>query len=455
MSRLNGLLKGDGLRARVMRSGALTVFGYGASQALRLASNLILTRLLFPEAFGLMSLVWVFLQGLSNMSDMGVGQSILQSKRGEDQDFLDTGWTIQVIRGAILWAATWALAAPVATFYDAPELRELLPVVGFSLFIMGLFPTKCESANRRLVLGRVTVIDLSAQLIGLLAGVIVAWLTGSVWALVVSAVIVNVMLLIFYTIFLPGALNRPRWEPTAAHELIHFGKWIFLSTAAGFLLSQGDKLVLGRYLNLEALGIYNIGFFIAAFPLALGRTVVHRILIPVYREKPPSESAANAAALSKLRFLLSGGLMVLIFAFALSGAWLVQFLYDPRYVLAGGVAVLLAVIQIPQLIVMTYDSAALAAGDSRRFFVLTAVRACLMMAGLLIGAAQGGLIGALIGQGAAVVLATPVVIWLARCHGAWDVRHDALFWVAGIAITMICVAFNQEAIAALNALNLP
>ena len=62
MMGLNAKFSGDGLGARIMRSAALTVFGFGASQALRLASNLILTRLLFPEAFGVMVLVGLIRQ---------------------------------------------------------------------------------------------------------------------------------------------------------------------------------------------------------------------------------------------------------------------------------------------------------------------------------------------------------------------------------------------------------
>lgn len=455
MSRARRILQGDGLAARALRSSALTVLGYGGGQALRLASNLILTRMLFPEAFGLMSLVWVFLQGLSNFSDMGVNQSILQSRRGEERAFLDTAWTIQVLRGAILWAATWALATPVANFYAAPELAELLPIVGFTLFVMGLFPTKRDSANRRLALGRITAIDLSAQAIGLSVGVAVAWATGSVWALVASAVAANFMQLILYTIFLPGDNNRIRWEKPAAAELIHFGKWIFLSSAAGFLLSQGDKIVLGKYLSLGALGVYNIGYFLASFPLLLGGMVVRRILIPVYREKPPHDSAANRANLHRMRLLLSGGLFGLLVVFALLGPGLVWALYDPRYALAAGVVVLLALMQIPQLIALTYDSAALAAGDSRGFFVLAATRAGLMMAGLMLGASHMGLIGALLGQGLAMVLAYPVVIWLARRHKAWDPRHDALFWGIGGAIAALSWWLNHTAILGLSALNLP
>lgn len=454
-SRWRRFARAEGLGARVMRSAGLTVLGYGGSQALRLASNLILTRLLFPEAFGMMGLVWIFLIGLNNFSDLGISTSILQNKRGDERDFLNSAWTLQIIRGAILWLATMALALPAARFYQAPQLAELLPVVGLTLLVMGFNPTRLESAHRHLKLGRVTVIDLIAQVIGLTVGVVFAWLTGSVWALVVNALTAAVMQLILYTLFLPGEWNRLRWETPAIRELMHFGAWIFLATVAGFLLSQGDKIILGKYLSLKALGIYTIGYFLASFPLLLGGMVIRRILIPVYREMPPKASAQNFAKLQKLRFGLSIGIFALLAIVAFAGVPLVGLLYDSRYGLAGGVVVLLAVMQIPAVIALTYDQAALASGDSRRFFVLAGARAALVLAGLLIGIEAYGLIGALIGQGLALVMAYPVVVWLARHQGSWDPLHDGVFSLVGLGLGAAALWHNQGAIGALSALNLP
>ncbi|MAO27784.1 MAG: polysaccharide biosynthesis protein, partial [Roseovarius sp.] len=103
MKGISGMFTGSGLMARLMRSGSWVLIGYGGSQAIRLASNLILTRLLFPEAFGLMALVSVVTVGLMMFSDVGVGPSIAQSKRGDDPAFLDTAFSIQILRGALLW----------------------------------------------------------------------------------------------------------------------------------------------------------------------------------------------------------------------------------------------------------------------------------------------------------------------------------------------------------------
>ena len=68
--------RGSHLGARLIRSTGWVAIGYAASQAIRLFSNLILTRILFPEAFGLMALITVFLVGLNMLSDIGVSPSI-------------------------------------------------------------------------------------------------------------------------------------------------------------------------------------------------------------------------------------------------------------------------------------------------------------------------------------------------------------------------------------------
>ncbi|MFW2589659.1 oligosaccharide flippase family protein [Sagittula sp. SSi028] len=442
-------LRGDGLGARVMRSSLLTVGGFGFSQMIRLASNLILTRLLFPEAFGLMSLVMVFLMGLYQFSDVGVVPAILQSKRGDDRDFLDTAWTMQAVRGVGLWLVACALAWPVAQIYDAPELALMLPVAALTLVIDGFRPTSMITANRHLLLGRVTLLDMITQLGGVIAAVGLAWWWGSVWALVVSAIVGSALQLWLNMRFLPGPRNRFLWEAEARTELFSFGKWVFLATIAGFFYNQADKILMGKLLPLDVFGVYNIGFFWASFPLMLGNMVTQKILIPIYRDTPPRNSPENFARLRKMRVAVTALLLGFVGVFAMGADWLVQLLYDPRYWQAGGVAVVLACAQMPVLIVMTYDQAALAAGDSRRFFVLAVARAVLVWIGLLAGVAMAGLLGALIGMGLAYLAAYPVVVWLARRMGAWDALHDLCFAAMAVGLAALALWLNWGAVQSL------
>ncbi|MBS0123393.1 oligosaccharide flippase family protein [Thetidibacter halocola] len=449
MSALTDRLRGSSLSARALRSVLLTVGGFGFAQVIRLASNLVLTRLLFPEAFGLMALVMVFLVGLGQFSDVGVTPAILQSRRGDDPAFLNTAWTIQVMRGFGLWLVACGVAWPLAWFYDEPQLAQILPVAALTLLIAGFKPTRMDTANRHLLLGRVTVIDMAVQIVGVIAAIGLAWATGSVWALVISGIVGGIAEVAVNWRFLPGEANRLRWERAAARELMHFGKWVFLATIAGFFYSQADKIVLGKWLPLDVFGIYNIGFFLASFPLLLGSMVTRKILIPIYRETPPAASASSFAALRRMRFAVTAGLMALVTLFGCLGVWLVDLMYDPRYALAGGVVTVLACAQMPALIVLTYDPSALAAGESRRYFFLIAARAGLMIVCLVAGLHTAGLLGALIGQGMAFLLAYPLAVRLARRMGAWDPLHDALFaGLAGLAVAL-ALSLNWPSVAAL------
>ncbi|WP_323765900.1 oligosaccharide flippase family protein [Marinovum sp.] len=438
--------RGGSLTARALRSALFTLGGFGSAQLIRLASNLILTRVLFPEAFGMMALTMVFLQGLQMFSDVGVAPAIQQSKRGDDADFLDTAWTIQVVRGFCLWLAACALAWPASQIYGEPMLLLLLPGMGLTLIVQGFNPTKMETANRHLMLGRVTLLEVATQVIGTLVAVGLAFWLRSVWALVISGIFSMSVQLWLNSVFLPGRRNHFRWERPAARELISFGKWIFLSTLVGFLFHQGDKIILGRYLPIAEFGVYNIGYFLASFPMMLGLMITRKVLIPIYRETPPGADPANFAKLRKMRVLVSTALMALQAVFAASGVWLVELLYDERYVLAGPVAVVIAIAQIPLVVVLTYDQTAVAAGDSRRFFLLQATRACLMVTGLIVGLQVGGLLGALAGQGLAMIAVYPVVVRLARKMQAWDPLHDLVFAAVGLAIGLGAWALNAEAI---------
>lgn len=150
-----------------VRGAVWTIASYGLSQVLRLGSNLILTRLLVPEMFGLMSLVYVFITALHLFSDLGIGTSLIQNKRGEEPDFLNTAWTLQVCRGVILWFCTLLLAWPIAHLYQQPQFLWLIPVVGLGTVISGFNSTSVFTLNRNMAFGQLAIFELSGQLIGI------------------------------------------------------------------------------------------------------------------------------------------------------------------------------------------------------------------------------------------------------------------------------------------------
>ncbi|MCT8328314.1 oligosaccharide flippase family protein [Albidovulum sediminis] len=422
---------GGRIADRIGSSAAVIVGNLFGGQLLRLAGNLVLSRILFPEAFGLMTLVTAVIVGVTMFSDVGIKPSIQQSKRGDDQVFLDTAWTIQILRSFALWIACCLLSWPAGQFFNEPMLTQLLPVASFSLVVMGFFPTREDTASRHLKIGRVMAIDLVSQALGLVVIIGLAWWLRSVWAMAFGMVIGAVIKLVLYDLLLPGPRNRLCWEREARIELIHFGKWIFLSTAFSFLLSQSDKMILGKFITLEGIGIYNVGFFIAAAPMMIATSMNGRIMLPLCRDHPPGKSATDFALVRRVRVRFTMAFLACQLALSLLGVTIIEILYDDRFHASGGVVVAVALMNIPFLIGMTYENAAMASGDSRAVFALNATRAILQTGLFLAGIQIGGLTGAFVGFAAGHLLAHAMVIRIAVKHGAWDPLHDAAMALIG------------------------
>ncbi len=81
----------------------------------RLATSVVLTRLLAPELFGIMVIFNSLKAGIELLTDVGIGQSIIYNRNAEDPDFYNTAWTLAAIRGVILWVLACAVTVPVAT----------------------------------------------------------------------------------------------------------------------------------------------------------------------------------------------------------------------------------------------------------------------------------------------------------------------------------------------------
>lgn len=449
IGKLRKLLSGEGVKARAARSSGWAMVEIVGKNFLKFASSMILTRLLFPEAFGLMAVVQVFITALEMFSDVGIRTSIVQNKRADEPDFLNTAWTMQVIRGVILFLATCAVSIPVANIYDEPLLAQLLPVAGITALIRAFRPTKVFSANRHLMIGNVIVLNLVAQATGIALSAILAWWLQSVWALVFGALLgaVNGQLLMRY--LLPGIRNQFRWDWKVARELFHFGKYIFLGTAFSFVVNHADRAILGAFISFELLGIYTIGTLFAMLPFGIAQTLTFRVVMPLYRMRPPAESEANRRNIFRVRRLMIGGALAGSAILGFLSMFLVDTFYDERYALAGAIAVLVSVVNVPRIVFIGAGAVLLVNGDSKRNLILTGSLAIAQTIAFLLGAWQFGLVGVIFAPAIALLVTTPIRARYARLYESWDWKGEAVFLVLGLAVGMATCWFHSERLATL------
>ncbi len=420
------------IKQRTIRGSLWTLFGYGAQNVLRLVSNLILTRILFPEAFGLMSLVQTFLIGLDMLSDIGVVPSIIQNKRGNEPAFLNTAWTIQAIRGVVLWIGACALAIPAAQFYREPMLAWLLPVVAIASILGGLNSTKLATANRNLDLGRVTLIEIGAYVAGLILMIGLAWVYKSVWALVIGNLLNAALKAILSHLVLKGERNRFQWDAEALESLSRFGRWIFINTVLGFLASQGDRLLLGRLMDVRFLGIYVIALTLSSLAQTLISEVSGKVLFAAYSEIIRETPERLYSILQKNRLVLATAGMGFSLFFVLFGEKLIELMYDDRYLEAGWMLQVLALGMVIRSLNLTYGDVLLAKDKAFILTALIATKVLILFASMIVGAQLGGSHGVIIGITATEWLMYPIEAFFFARFSIWQPQIDFPFIGMGV-----------------------
>jgi O-antigen/teichoic acid export membrane protein len=385
------------LKSRAISGSVWTLAGEWTQYILRLGGNLVLTRLLFPEAFGLMSLVQVFIMGLEMFSDIGIIPGIIQNKRGNEPAFLNTAWTIQVGRGIMLWLFACAIALPASQFYHEPMLLQLLPVSGLTALIAGFNSTKLATENRRLAVGRLTLLDLGSYILGLIVMVVWAWLSPSVWSLVGGGIVGAIAKMVLSHVYLKGERNRFHWDQEAFKSLQQFGRWIFFSTVLTFFAGQGDRLVIGRLLDVKALGIYTVAITLARLVNETIMKLGSKVLFPSYSELIRERPEQLYATLRKTRLFLIAGSWAASLFLMVFGEQLINFLYDDRYAQAGWMLKILPINSLVGVLIFTYDNALLAMGKTLTMTSLLVVQVGIELTAMIVGGYLWGESGVIIG----------------------------------------------------------
>ncbi len=387
---------GPSLGERAVSGSFYTVLRFGGENVLRLGSNLILTRLLVPEDFGLMALVSVLMTGLAMFSDVGIASIVVQNKRGDDPAFLDTVWTVQILRGAALTALAVALAPAMAHFYDEPRLRDLTWVASLAVLTEGFNSIALFKLQRHLRIKKLVAIELSSVLFRIV--VTIAWAVAfpSVWALVYGGLVGSVGKMLLSHVAAREHVCRLRWEWESIQAVIDFGKWIFLSTILFFLAGQSDRLIFGRLIGIEQLGVFSIALIFATIPTQVIWKIGNAVVFPALSRRLEREGDhVSVYDRARLPLLVAGALPVLVLL--VCGPELIELLYDDRYLEAGWMLQLLAIatwVQIPQA---SSGSLMMAFGQPRWIAIANGVKFAGFVICLPVGWMLFGTVGAIAG----------------------------------------------------------
>lgn len=264
---------------------------------------LLLARILSPVDFGLMGIAAIVISTLESVTITGVELNLVR-KQEQVAEYIDTAWTISIIRGIILASLLYLAADYIAGFFHSPESLLLLKITGLVFVVRGFANSHIVYFTKRLEIKKQLALNLAEILTDVVFSITLSLIFRNVWGLVLG--------------FLAAAAartgasfllvrDRPRlcFERSKIRELSHFGKYVWGTNIAVLAGNKIDSIVIGKLLDAGSLGLYQMALKLTEPITKEIGNVMALVLFPAYSSMQDDHARLRGAYLKTVKIVFS------------------------------------------------------------------------------------------------------------------------------------------------------
>jgi O-antigen/teichoic acid export membrane protein len=402
-----------------------TAFTFSLSTLIRLVSSLVLTRVLLPEAYGIITIVLSILYVIGNILDTNVTLFIVRDKKAEEPRYLNTAWTMRLGR-SVLSAIVLFVCAPLiaSKIYDLPSLT--LPLRVFSLwFLIEGFNSLAFSVAIRRKQARLSMYsELASAVVTTTFSIIYCYRYHTFWGLMFAMLLDRLIMTVLSWQFYRELRPRLFFDLAAAREILVFSKFTIPSSFLTLGLTQFDKVIFLRLFDLRLLGIYslagNISNSIESVIAKISQAVLYPRCAQNFRDNPAT--AAKRYYTENVKLFAS----ILAMPAALCGAahLVITLLYDSRYSEAGSVLQALAIRGVLLSFASSAEDLLISAGQFHVILTGNILRTAWIIVGSLVGYHFLGFLGFIYGLSLSGLPPMVYYLWLQNSKGLLIARYE-------------------------------
>lgn len=438
---------------RIAGQSAYLFAGFGAAQVCSFARNAIIGHWLSKGDFGIAATITLLLQLLETMSDLGADRLIIQADDGDDKALVGTAHTTLIARGIITAALLFFLAGPVSAFFGVPDAKWAFQVASLVPLIKGIMHLDPRRFQRRLENRPHLAVETVPQFIALIATIPVLNFFPSYHAVLWLA-LTQAILAVGVSHGCAERRYHTAWDSTHFWRLFEFGWPIWLSAFPLIAVYQGDRIVIGHLLGMEALAGYTAAFMTAMVPGLIAGKVGSALMLPLLGQKKhsPTEFRSLYMLLTDATVIVAAGYLCV---FLIAGGHILPLAFGENYTGLGTVIAWLAVMWAIRMVQAVPGMALMADGETRPLLVAGLIRAVGILFVFWAAIRGYGLSGiAAAGCGAELASLLYVTIRVGRDRHGMQVgfvaRCGVLMLVAGFAYLVSYLIGEQSTTAVLS-----
>ena len=415
---------------------------------IKVISALILTRLLYPEAYGIVSIVVAIYVMVELSSDIGASAFVIHNKHAEQPQYINTLWSVRLARGCANCVILFVCAPLIASAYETPLLTDAIRICSLASLLHGLESMSFLLAIRRQRARVVSYSELCAAVVSTCFVIGYSYHvrdhTGMIYGMLLHRALLTLTSYFFYR----DLRLRLQFDRDVVKSLLGFTKYVMPSSIVTLLSGQFDKIVFLRLFDLHLMGLYGLAGNIGGSIDTFTTDVTRRILFPRAAHAHRTDPAGVRDAYYAQNVKLFSAVIFLPAAVGGAAHFIVEFLFDARYAFAG---VMLQALMI-QSMLLAFSTPAeqllAGAGHMRITLIDSILRFAWMVLASLGGYYLFGFPGFLYGYVLNVLPALVFNIWLQHREGLllpkYELVKAAFAGVVFVAFVLIGKAMSAS-----------
>lgn len=298
-------------------------------QIINFIVQIILARLLMPEAFGLIAMLQVFLLIGSGLMDGGMTSSLIRTSDAGQKDF-STVFFINVIVSVAIYVILFFAAPFISEFYKQPLLTNVLRVYTISFVITALVGVQTTILTKDMRFKLQMIMQVPSVLVGGIVGIVLAYYNFGVWSLVWLNLVQSFLFMIQHWIHSDW---RPEFIIDKERLKFHFnfGYKITLSTLLFSVYKNLYNVIIGKFFSPLQVGFYYQADTLRMFPVQQVTTALDKVTYPLFSNLQGDDEKLKYAYKSVMQMVLFIVVPVMtflavfakvVFLVVLGGKWL-------------------------------------------------------------------------------------------------------------------------------------
>lgn len=263
----------------VKRSLLLQALNIGGVSFMQIVYLSILARFLTPSDFGIVAVAFSITMSFTLIAQAGMGPAIIQYKNPNFKHH-STAFITNLVIGGISCLLLFFSRSFLSSFFQAPELQDILPVIGITVPIAAMASTCISIAQRRMDFKYLLICESAAAISGMTVGILLARLGFNLWALIYGAVVQNSLLLLLLSLKVKIPLSKG-WRMKNFTDLKSFAVGVTAVRFVDSLHANGLNILLGKLMPMKSLGIFERSQKFSVIPGKLAGDILHKVFFPV------------------------------------------------------------------------------------------------------------------------------------------------------------------------------